>query len=118
MLRRHGVNGSRRDWRHPVLVGLVLAPLLAACGSSVTPAPEGSGSSAPGETLRVGIAVDPPWTVKAANGDLEGFNPELVAMFGAYANRPIEVVETGWTGIVAGLQTNKYDMIGADLNEH
>lgn len=92
---------------------LVLAPLFAACGSA--DAPDGSGSSA--EPLRVGIAVDPPWTVKAPNGDLEGFNPELVAMFGKHAQRPIELIETGWTGIVAGLQANKYSMIGADLNE-
>jgi ABC-type amino acid transport substrate-binding protein len=66
--------------------------------------------------LRVGIAVDPPFTYQEANGDWKSFNPELVRKLGAYLGVKIEFVPTSWTTIVAGLQTNKYDIIGASIN--
>jgi len=115
---------SRSYGRVPFAVAAVVAAAaLAACGSSSTGASTSSTSASPGATvqqdlppLRVGIAVDPPWTTKAASGDLEGFLPDLLMGLGKELGREIVYVETGWTGIVAGLQTGQYDMIGADLN--
>ena len=66
--------------------------------------------------LRVGIAPDPPYTFQDVSGDWKSFNPELVRKLGDYLGVKIEFVSTGWTTIVAGLQTNKYDMIGASIN--
>jgi ABC-type amino acid transport substrate-binding protein len=66
--------------------------------------------------LRVGIAVDPPFTFQEANGDWKSFNPELVRKLGEYLGVKIEFVPTSWTTIVAGLQTSKYDIIGASIN--
>lgn len=101
-----------------LILAASLATALTACSSSGAPSggasPEGSSALPP---LRVGIAVDPPWTTKSSSGDLQGFNPEMLKAYGEYAHRQIDLVETGWTGIVAGLQTGQYDMVGADLNE-
>jgi ABC-type amino acid transport substrate-binding protein len=66
--------------------------------------------------LRVGIAVDPPFTYQEPNGDWKSFNPELVRKLGEYIGVKIEFVPTSWTTIVAGLQTDKYDIIGASIN--
>src|SRR5438270_11195903 len=55
--------------------------------------------------LRVGIAVDPPFTYQEANGDWKSFNPELVRKLGEALGVKIEFVPTSWTTIVAGLQT-------------
>jgi ABC-type amino acid transport substrate-binding protein len=69
-----------------------------------------------GSTLKVGIALDPPWTIATPSGKLVSFNPALLAKLSVYLGVKVEIVKTGWTGIVAGLQTGKYDVIGADLN--
>jgi polar amino acid transport system substrate-binding protein len=66
--------------------------------------------------LRVGIASDPPFTFQEANGEWKSFNPELIRKLGDYLGVKIEFVPTGWTTIVAGLQTDKYDIIGASIN--
>jgi ABC-type amino acid transport substrate-binding protein len=66
--------------------------------------------------LRVGIASDPPFTFQEANGEWKSFNPELIRKLGEFLGVKIEFVATGWTTIVAGLQTDKYDIIGASIN--
>jgi ABC-type amino acid transport substrate-binding protein len=66
--------------------------------------------------LRVGIASDPPFTFQEANGDWKSFNPELLKKLGDYLGVKVEFVPAGWSTIVAGLQTDKYDIIGASIN--
>jgi len=66
--------------------------------------------------IKVGIAPDPPFAFQEANGDWKSFNPELIRKLGDYLGVKVEFVATGWTTIVAGLQTNKYDIIGASIN--
>jgi len=66
--------------------------------------------------LRVGIASDPPFAFQEANGEWKSFNPDLIRKLGEYLGVKIEFVPTGWTTIVAGLQTDKYDIIGASIN--
>jgi ABC-type amino acid transport substrate-binding protein len=66
--------------------------------------------------LRVGIASDPPFAFQDPNGDWKSFNPELLRKLGEFLGVKVEFVSTGWTTIVAGLQTNKYDIIGASIN--
>jgi ABC-type amino acid transport substrate-binding protein len=67
-------------------------------------------------SVKAGIALDPPWTIRTPSGKLVSFNPALLQKLSAYLGVKVEIVSTGWTGIVAGLQSGKYDMIGADLN--
>jgi polar amino acid transport system substrate-binding protein len=66
--------------------------------------------------IRVGIAADPPYTFQDPNGDWKSFIPELVRKLGPYLGVKIEFVGTTWTTIVAGLQADKYDIIGASIN--
>jgi ABC-type amino acid transport substrate-binding protein len=100
----------------------LLCAICAVCSSlvlSIAPA----GATEPGlaalkaaGVLRVGIASDPPFTFQEANGEWKSFNPELIRKLGEYLGVKIEFVATGWTTIVAGLQTDKYDIIGASIN--
>lgn len=90
-----------------VVVGLSLATTLGQAAPT---------RAAASTTIKVGIALDPPWTIRTPSGKLTGFNPALLGKLSAYLKTKVQIVQTGWTGIVAGLQTNKYDMIGADLN--
>ena len=98
--------------------GLITFAITAAVGLSLVAA---WGQAAPrhavaSSTLKVGIALDPPWTIRTPSGKIVSFNPALLAKLSTYLGMKVQLVQTGWTGIVAGLQTGKYDMIGADLN--
>ncbi|MEI7778391.1 MAG: transporter substrate-binding domain-containing protein [Actinomycetes bacterium] len=62
------------------------------------------------------MAQDPPFEFTTAAGDWTSFNPILCQKLADYLGVKAEFVTTGWTGIVAGLQTGKYDIIGADIN--
>lgn len=66
--------------------------------------------------LKVGIASDPPYAFQDPSGEWQSFNPSLIAAFGKYLGVRVEFVSTSWTTIVAGLQANKYDLIGASIN--
>jgi ABC-type amino acid transport substrate-binding protein len=107
--------GMKLSRRKSCLLVLSLAAIvgLSVATAIVNAAPQAATAST---TLKVGIALDPPWTIRTPSGKLTGFNPSLLAKLSAYLNTKVEIVQTGWTGIVAGLQTGKYEVIGADLN--
>lgn len=67
-------------------------------------------------TLRVGLAVDPPFTLRDPSGKWYSFNPSLVQKLAAQLHVKLELVAAGWPTLVAGLQTNHYDMIGASIS--
>lgn len=66
--------------------------------------------------IRIGMAQDPPFEFTTSSGSWTSFDPILDEKLAAYLGVKVKFVTTGWTGIVAGLQTNKYDIIGADIN--
>lgn len=66
--------------------------------------------------LTIGMAQDPPFEFTTSSGAWTSFDPVLDRKLAAYLGVKAKFVTTGWTGIVAGLQTGKYDIIGADIN--
>ena len=71
-------------------------------------------ASAPG-TLKVGIALDPPGRSEAL-GKARVLQPHIAREAVLYLGDQSTDSPDGLDGLVAGLQTGKYDIIGADLN--
>lgn len=53
----------------------------------------------------------PPFSFYDANGDLTGFDVEVSRAIGDALGRKTEVITTEWSGIIAGLQAERYDAI-------
>ena len=63
-------------------------------------------------TLRIGCeGTFPPFDSKAANGDLVGFDVDIAKAVAAKLGVKPEFVTTEWSGIIAGLQAGKFDVI-------
>jgi polar amino acid transport system substrate-binding protein len=105
------MRSSRMTIRGALCAGALLSLLLVAASGQASPRRVSDSG-----TLKVGIALDPPWTIRTPSGKLVSFNPVLLAKLSAYLGMKVQIVQSGWTGLVAGLQTGKYAMIGADLN--
>jgi len=102
------------------LVVVTAIGLAAAAALTVTAASAGSGDELAAiqkaGVIRIGMAQDPPFEFTTPSGEWTSFDPILCQKLAAYLGVKVKFVTTGWTGIVAGLQTNKYDIIGADIN--
>jgi ABC-type amino acid transport substrate-binding protein len=66
--------------------------------------------------MRVGIAVDPPLTLRQAGGGWYSLVPALDMKLAQAWHVKLEFVPETFTTIIAGLQAGKYDFIGASLN--
>ncbi|MDV6374243.1 transporter substrate-binding domain-containing protein [Deinococcus arenicola] len=63
-------------------------------------------------TLKIGMeGTYPPFTYKDAKGNLTGFDVDISRAIAAKLNLKPEFVLTEWSGIIAGLQAGKYDVI-------
>ena len=63
-------------------------------------------------TLRVGLeGTFPPFNSKAPNGELVGFDVDIAKAVAAKLGVKPEFVTTEWSGIIAGLQAGKFDVI-------
>ncbi len=65
--------------------------------------------------IRIGVAIDQPFTLKDKNGGWYSFVPDLDRLIAKKIGVKIQFVETTWTVIVAGLQADKYDIIGTSI---
>ncbi|CAB3798973.1 cystine ABC transporter substrate-binding protein [Pararobbsia alpina] len=63
-------------------------------------------------TLQIALeGTFPPFDYKAANGQLEGYDVDVAKAVAAKLGVKPEFVTTEWSGIIAGLQANRYDVI-------
>lgn len=63
-------------------------------------------------TLKIGMeGTYPPFTYKDDKGNLTGFDVDIAKAVAAKLGLKPEFVLTEWSGILAGLQANKYDVI-------
>ncbi len=67
--------------------------------------------------IKVGIGVDPPYTDQNPDGSFYGLIPSYDAALAKVLGVKLQLVPTGWATIVAGLQSGRYDMIGASISE-
>ncbi|HIE4193476.1 TPA: transporter substrate-binding domain-containing protein, partial [Burkholderia cenocepacia] len=63
-------------------------------------------------TLRVGLeGTFPPFNSKSPQGELVGFDVDIAKAVAAKLGVKAEFVTTEWSGIIAGLQAGKFDVI-------
>ncbi|HLX02874.1 MAG TPA: transporter substrate-binding domain-containing protein [Trinickia sp.] len=63
-------------------------------------------------TLRIGLeGTFPPFDSKAANGELVGYDVDIAKAVAAKLGVKPEFITTEWSGIIAGLQAGKFDVI-------
>ncbi|WP_213295120.1 transporter substrate-binding domain-containing protein [Paraburkholderia sacchari] len=63
-------------------------------------------------TLRIGLeGTFPPFNSKAPDGELIGFDVDIAKAVAAKMGLKPEFVTTEWSGIIAGLQAGKFDVI-------
>ncbi|RJF72029.1 cystine ABC transporter substrate-binding protein [Deinococcus cavernae] len=87
---------------------LTLLALLAGTTALAASAP----STLTKGVLKIGMeGTYPPFTYKDDKGNLTGFDVDIAKAVAAKLNLKPEFVLTEWSGILAGLQANKYDVI-------
>ncbi len=84
----------------------LVATLLAAV--SLT----GCGGGADENTLRVGTeGTYSPFSYQGPDGNLTGYDVEVVQAVGAKLGRQVEFVQTPWDAIFAGLEAERFDLV-------
>jgi ABC-type amino acid transport substrate-binding protein len=106
---------GKRSFR-PVL----LASILLAAATVFAPAAgwaEGTLAKIKADgVLKAGLAVDPPFTLRSADGQWYSLMPALLDLLAKDMGVKLEIVPAGWPTIVAGLQAGQFDMIGASIS--
>lgn len=123
--------------RYTILLALlamtVAFPLKAALAQDATPEADASASQsaiavpAAGESatidkimangkLRVGVAVTPPWILQdPSTREYYGPTADLMTRIGEELGVPVEYVDSGWDVLIAGLQSDKFDLTAAPM---
>jgi polar amino acid transport system substrate-binding protein len=66
--------------------------------------------------LRVGVAVTPPWILQDPNTrEYYGPTADLMTRIGEELGVPVEYIESGWDVLIAGLQSDKFDLTAAPM---
>jgi len=62
-------------------------------------------------TLRVGAGVYPPFMIRKPDGSYDGVDVELLGQMAKDLGVKLELIDTGWDTIVAGIVTKKWDVV-------
>ena len=90
----------------------VLPALLLACAALSAQAADLLDDVKARGTLRVGLeGTYPPFNYKNDKGELDGFDVDIAKALAAKMGVKAEFTPTEWSGILAGLQSGKYDVI-------
>src|SRR5215207_3849358 len=115
----------------PLLVATLALPLSTGFAQDSTPEPGASPVAvevpAAGEsptidkirangTLRAGVAVTPPWLLQdPSTKEYYGPTIDIIERIGAELGVPVEYVDSGWDVLIAGLQSDKFDLTAAPM---
>ena len=125
---------KKRQWMTAAaLMALMSAAVMTGCSQSGGQAEEGTGQEASGETAQdllaqirekgsVTIAMEgtwAPWTYHDENDNLVGYDVEVGQKIADELGVEAEFVEGEWDGLLAGLDSGRYDMMinGVDITE-
>jgi ABC-type amino acid transport substrate-binding protein len=93
-----------------VVAGVSACSTSGSASSSTTPS--ASDMLPAGTVVKIGVAAGPPFMIlDSSTGQWTSFSADLARKFGTYDHVKIQFVPTSFTTIIAGLQSNKYDMI-------
>jgi polar amino acid transport system substrate-binding protein len=114
-----------------LLVATLALPFSTGLAQDSTPEPAASPAAievpAPGESptidkilangrLRAGVAVTPPWLLQdPSTKEYYGPTIDLIERIGAELGVPVEYVDSGWDVLIAGLQSDKFDLTAAPM---
>jgi polar amino acid transport system substrate-binding protein len=102
---------------HQFLVAGVALSLLTGCGMSVPADPEATLETVRGDTLRVGVSPNPPWTDLREDADPAGTEPALVERFASSLDADIEWTEGGEETLVTKLERGQLDLVIGGLTD-
>lgn len=89
------------------LLGIMVVALLAVAGCAPAASP-----STPASPLRVGMELAyPPFEGKDAAGNPSGVGVDLAKALGDHLNRPVEIENIAWDGLIPSLQSGKVDVV-------
>jgi polar amino acid transport system substrate-binding protein len=66
--------------------------------------------------LRVGVAVNPPWVMHDAKGELSGYSVDIAHRIADSMGWKLELVPTSWPRLMLDLRTDKFDVIISGLS--
>ncbi len=61
--------------------------------------------------IRIGLSTFTPWSMRARNGELIGFEPDVGRKLAADMGVDVEFMPTAWDGIIPALLAGKFDVI-------
>lgn len=99
--------------RRSVLSMLAGAGVLAAFGESRAQAKSDLQQLKESKVVRVGAAAAFPFYERAVDGKWQGLVPELMQLIAPALGVSVEYVDTTWGTAAAGLQSNRFDIMGA-----
>ncbi len=91
----------------------IIACLLALSGAAQAETIEGVLDRG---VLRVGLSSFTPWAMRAKDGEFIGFEPDVARRMAADMGVEIEIIPTGWDGIIPALLSKKFDLIIAGMS--
>jgi polar amino acid transport system substrate-binding protein len=98
---------------HGTVAVFAVVAVLAACGEN-----EPAGEQAAKRTLVVATSADyAPVAYVDGDGKIAGLDPEIARAVGAKLGFETKVVNTGFDGILAGLDARKYDIVVSGIND-
>jgi polar amino acid transport system substrate-binding protein len=99
--------------RREVLSMLAAAGALAAVGQSSAQAKSDLQELKDSKVVRVGAAAAFPFYERAIDGKWQGLVPELMQLIAPVLGVSVQYVDTTWGTAAAGLQSNRFDIMGA-----
>lgn len=89
---------------------ICLAAFVAFCFS-------GCDSTKETDVLKIGMELQfPPFEMADGNGNPTGISVDMAKDLGKYLNRPVEIENISWTGLIPSLQTNKVDLVISSMS--
>src|SRR5262245_33402786 len=112
-----------------LLITLLSLPLSAVLAQDATPgaSPVAVSVPAPGQSptideilangkLRAGVAIAAPWLLQdPATNKYYGPAADVIERIGQTLGVPVEYVDSGWDVLIAGLQSDKFDVTAAPM---
>jgi len=90
----------KKIWTGLILVVLAMSSMLT------------TGCSGASNTLKVGMELAyPPFETKDADGNPSGVSVDFAKAIGDYLNRPVEISNISWDGLIPALQTGQVDLV-------
>lgn len=72
---------------------------------------------APADPIRVGMDLRyPPFETVSNDNEPEGISVDVAKAFGVYLNRPVEIVNTNFGGLIPALQSSEIDIVIASMS--